>query len=366
MASGLKVNFSKSCLIGINVEDDFLNMGTDFLNCKRGVAPFKYLGLPVGANPRKFSTWEPMLKVIRGRLGSWGNKHISLGGRIVMINAVLSAIPVFFLSYMKMPMKVWREVVKIQRTFLWGGLSKRTKVCWVSWDDICRPKNEAGLGIRDLRLVNISLLTKWRWKLLSCERALWKDVVIAKYGPDIIGVGSLGSTQIHRDASTWWRDICSLDKNNNWFVEVVEKCVGNGNLTSFWRDVWVGNQSLQDRFPRLFSISNQQRDVISSMGVRIGSGWSWTLTWRREFFVWEVPIYREFLDCIQQFAPLDREDIWVWCEDRAEGFSVKSCYFLLLRNFREQRTFDPCTMSVFSKIWNKCVRLAIAFGSYSY
>jgi hypothetical protein len=88
------------------------------------------------------------------------------------------------------------------------------------------------------------------------------------------------------------------------------------------------------------------------MGVRIGSGWSWTLTWRREFFVWEVPIYREFLDCIQQFAPSDREDIWVWCEDRAEGFSVKSCYFLLLRNFREQRTLDPCTMSVFSKIWN--------------
>jgi hypothetical protein len=25
---------------------------------------------------------------------------------------------------------------------------------------------------------------------------------------------------------------------------VVEKRVGNGNLTSFWGDVWVGNQSL--------------------------------------------------------------------------------------------------------------------------
>jgi hypothetical protein len=133
MASGLKVNFFKSCLIGINVGDDFMNMGTDFLNCKRGATPFKYLGLPVGANPRKVATWEPLLKVIRGRLGSLGNKHISLGGRIVMINAVLSAIPVFFLSYMKMPLKVWREVVKIQRTFLWGGLSKRSKTCWVSW-----------------------------------------------------------------------------------------------------------------------------------------------------------------------------------------------------------------------------------------
>jgi hypothetical protein len=54
MVSGLKVNFWKSCLIGVNVDDDFLHMATEFLNCRRGSIPFKYLGLPVGANPRKF------------------------------------------------------------------------------------------------------------------------------------------------------------------------------------------------------------------------------------------------------------------------------------------------------------------------
>jgi hypothetical protein len=47
-----------------------------------------------------------------------GNKYVSLGGRIVLINAVLSAIPVFYLSYIKMLVKVWKEVVKIQRNFL--------------------------------------------------------------------------------------------------------------------------------------------------------------------------------------------------------------------------------------------------------
>jgi hypothetical protein len=30
----------------------------------------------------------------------------------------------------------------------------------VKWDVICRPKKEGGLGVRDLRLVNISLLSK--------------------------------------------------------------------------------------------------------------------------------------------------------------------------------------------------------------
>jgi hypothetical protein len=53
------------------VSEDFLAMATNFLNCRRGSIPFKYLGLLVGANPRNISTWEPMLNVIKGRLGSW-------------------------------------------------------------------------------------------------------------------------------------------------------------------------------------------------------------------------------------------------------------------------------------------------------
>jgi hypothetical protein len=113
MSSGLKVNFSKSCVIGVNTSIEFLGMASEFLNCRIGRTPFKYLGLPVGASPRNMSTWEPMLDSVRGRLGSWRNKYVSLGGRIVLINAVLNAVPIFYLSYMKMPLKVWRELVKI-------------------------------------------------------------------------------------------------------------------------------------------------------------------------------------------------------------------------------------------------------------
>ncbi|KAK2386976.1 putative mitochondrial protein [Trifolium repens] len=136
-------------------------MASAFLNCRIGRTPFKYLGLSMGACPQHMSTWEPMLDSIRGRgrFGSWRNKYVSLGGGIVLI-AVLNAIPIFYLSYMKMPMKVWHKLVKIQRNFLWGGFSNQTKTCWVKWDDVCRPKNEAGLGIWDLRLVNKSLLAK--------------------------------------------------------------------------------------------------------------------------------------------------------------------------------------------------------------
>jgi hypothetical protein len=68
MASGLKVNFWKSGLMGVNVSSVFMGMASTFLNCKQGVLPFKYLGLPIGANPRSRSTWNPLIDQLRNQL----------------------------------------------------------------------------------------------------------------------------------------------------------------------------------------------------------------------------------------------------------------------------------------------------------
>lgn len=121
MVSGLRVNLFKSCLMGLNVEREFMVMACNFLNCNEGSIPFKYLGLPVGANPRSLTTWEPLLEHISSRLNSWGNRYISFGGRIVLLNSVINAIPIFYRSFLKMPDKVWRKLVRIQREFLWEG-----------------------------------------------------------------------------------------------------------------------------------------------------------------------------------------------------------------------------------------------------
>ncbi|GAU45474.1 hypothetical protein TSUD_190930 [Trifolium subterraneum] len=131
MVSGLNVNFWKSNLMGVNVSQDFLRVATDFLNCRVSSIPFKYLGLPVGVNPRRISTWEPLFVSLRKRFGRWGNKHISLGGRIVLLNSVLNAIPIFYLSYLKMSVQVWKMIRRLQREFLWGGQRGKTCISWV-------------------------------------------------------------------------------------------------------------------------------------------------------------------------------------------------------------------------------------------
>lgn len=45
---------------------------------------------------------------------------------------------------------------------MWGGDLGVKKILWVMWLDICKPKNGGGLGVRDLRVVNVFLLRKWR------------------------------------------------------------------------------------------------------------------------------------------------------------------------------------------------------------
>jgi hypothetical protein len=262
LASGLKVNFWKSRLMGVNVTYDFLDMACSFLNCIKGVVPFKYLGLPVGANPRRLATWEPMVNTLTKKLNSWSHRHVSLGGRLVLLNSVLNSIPIFYLSFMRMPAQIIKKVTRIQREFLWGGVNGGRKLSWIKWRVVCQGKNNGGLGVRDIKAVNLSLLMKWRWRLLDYnDVGLWKEVLVAKYGSQITRNASWILASNSYLSFLWWKDLCDLEgcvESKNWVVESVSRCLGNGRNTRFWMDKWVGDSLLCESFPRLFSISTQK------------------------------------------------------------------------------------------------------------
>jgi hypothetical protein len=70
--------------------------------------------------------------------------------------------------------------------------------------------------------------------------------------------------------------------------------VGKGLHTSFWRDTWVGDAPLQDRFPRLFSISLQKEASVAEVSCS-NSGLE---RWRRSFFEWEKALLIELMESI--------------------------------------------------------------------
>ncbi|MCI05705.1 putative ribonuclease H protein, partial [Trifolium medium] len=84
------------------------------------------------------------------------------------------------------------------------------RISWVKWETICLPKREGGLGVRDLRIVNTSLLAKWRWRLLQNEDAMWVMVLCKKYGAAIVSSQWLEAENPNPRESLWWKDVRSV------------------------------------------------------------------------------------------------------------------------------------------------------------
>ena len=59
---------------------------------------------------------------------------------------------------------------------------KQKKIAWVKWETVCLPKQNGGLGIKDIRTFNKALLGKWRWDLFHKHKELWARILASKYG----------------------------------------------------------------------------------------------------------------------------------------------------------------------------------------
>ncbi|GKV21745.1 hypothetical protein SLEP1_g31697 [Rubroshorea leprosula] len=167
--------------VKIGEGEGWVNGAADILHCKIGTMPFIYLGLPVGGISGRKKFWVSVLDRFRNKLAAWKRSLLSFGGRITLLNSVLSALPIFYLSLFKIPNCVLGEMVKIQRDFFWGGTNLDRKIAWVRWDHICVDKERGGLGVDDLKRRNWALLGKWWFRLGDGVGGLWKRVIWEKY-----------------------------------------------------------------------------------------------------------------------------------------------------------------------------------------
>src|SRR4051812_31771019 len=78
LMAGLKVNFGKSNIYGINLFERRLRLSSNFLSCGIGATPFKFLGVMVGDSPRKTGMWKEVIRNIRRRLDKWRGRFLSI------------------------------------------------------------------------------------------------------------------------------------------------------------------------------------------------------------------------------------------------------------------------------------------------
>ncbi|GLT40917.1 hypothetical protein SLA2020_150140 [Shorea laevis] len=280
LMSGLRINFSKSSIHGYNMPVRWVEGSASMLRCGVGKSSFSYLGMPVDGNPGNKKLWEPLVNKFRAKLAIWKVISLSFGGRLTLLNSVLSALPIFYMSLFLIPNSVLTELISIQRTFLWGGIEGKKKISWVKWDNVCGSKVKGGLGVPDLRRKNWALLGKWWYRFGDGVESLWKRIVTEKYYGgkwEEVNITAVGNWRTSR----LWRDIISVGgrsmKLRNMLVEGFRWEVGEGNRVSFWRECWVKNKNLRDICPRLYELSMNKLGNISDMGVWEGDKWCWNV-----------------------------------------------------------------------------------------
>lgn len=126
---------------------------------------------------------------------------------------------------------------------MWGSTTEKKKQHLISWQKICKPKEDGGLGIRSSEKMNKALIAKVGWRLLHDDTSLWARVVRHKYK-----VGDVHARDWLEVKSNWsvvWKSVIKglrevVLRGQGWSL-------GDGRHICFWTDRWLSNTPLADQ-----------------------------------------------------------------------------------------------------------------------
>ncbi|KAL2235686.1 UNVERIFIED_CONTAM: putative ribonuclease H protein, partial [Sesamum indicum] len=173
--SGLRLNVEKSHIIisrsAKNIREELLAV----LGFQEGHLPMRYLGLPLISSRLTIADCQPLLSKIDTRINGWEELALSYAGRVQIIKSVLVALGVYWASTFILPKGVIKDIEKRLRVFLWRGTGN-SGYPKVAWKEICKPKEEGGLGLKDMSTLNRALMCKKLCEVIRCDRTcIWVE-----------------------------------------------------------------------------------------------------------------------------------------------------------------------------------------------
>ncbi|XP_058777072.1 uncharacterized protein LOC131651423 [Vicia villosa] len=278
--SGLRINFNKSRIYGVHVTQWLMEAASNLLSRDIDYLPFKNLGVSVGKSPRKLSLWKGLISNLKNKLSALKGRYLNMAGRVVLINVVLNAIPIYTLSFYKASSKVIQEIRHIQSNYLWQGRDGNYSTHWIRWSTVCLSKEKGGLGIKDVKTLNIALLNKWKWRIINEKEVVWRDIISHRYANLVLKIFVGDKSVLSKKDSIWWRDLILSDDsvNSNFcFAGGVVSKVANRRGTSFWFSNWMCQQSLKDAFPEVIPLALINYCSVEDAGNWQDDEWHWNL-----------------------------------------------------------------------------------------
>ena len=195
------------------------------LQCPVVSFPLRYLGLPLTLRKPNAAQLQYLVDSVANKLPGWRASLLDRGGRLELVRATLSAMPIFSMMSLDLPVKTLVAIEKIIRGFLWKGRKDvKGGDCLVAWDKVCAPKEWGGLGVPNIKMMNLALRTRWLWLQRMDDSKPWKELNI----------------QVPKMA-------------RQLFEGATYSVLGDGASTFFWTDNWLPDGRICELAPNLFT-----------------------------------------------------------------------------------------------------------------
>nr|AAM08521.1 Putative retroelement [Oryza sativa Japonica Group]AAP51826.1 retrotransposon protein, putative, LINE subclass [Oryza sativa Japonica Group] len=120
-ASGLRTNFAKCSITPIRCSDEDLELVHSCFPCSISDFPCTYLGIPLSVRKLPKAALQPLVDRVAHRLPPSKGRLTTLAGGSVLVQSVLSSIPVHVSMAIGLPAWVVKAIDKKRRVFLWTG-----------------------------------------------------------------------------------------------------------------------------------------------------------------------------------------------------------------------------------------------------
>ncbi|GKA86411.1 RNA-directed DNA polymerase, eukaryota, reverse transcriptase zinc-binding domain protein [Tanacetum coccineum] len=178
-----------------------------------GKLPVRYLGVPLLTKNLSISDCKPLISKVKAKN--------------------------YWASVFLLPKQVIYEINKILKGFLWcqGELTKgKAKI---SWDNICKPKDQGGLGLKNLGAWNEVLMIKHLWNVAVKKETLWVKWIYMERLKD----KNIWEAECDSNCTMGWKNILSLREK---IRKHVRWKIGNGKIVNVWYDNWCSASPLSD------------------------------------------------------------------------------------------------------------------------
>ncbi|KAH7525144.1 hypothetical protein FEM48_Zijuj06G0193900 [Ziziphus jujuba var. spinosa] len=187
-------------------------------------------GNPLFISRSKVQAFKRFKEKLKHRVEHLQGRLLSQVGNMALVREDLSTIPVYFMSKFQLPLKLYKEMDSILRSFWWKGFNSSSKSYnLIAWDKICQRKYYGGLGIRRIIDFSFALLAKLGWIMAINEDRIWVKILKATY----CRLDSFLHCKISKNCSYTWKRIIATRK------AIKQKAcfmVRNGHSVDVWKD----------------------------------------------------------------------------------------------------------------------------------